>query len=225
MHAHWTEEELAATVVAYLEMRSKELEGTPFVKTHYYASLANRFGRTQKSFEYRMQNISYICSLLGRPWVTGLKPAKNVGPHNAPIIERLLCQLGGQAYRGDAVFEQEVIRYKAKPAPKMPAGIQEPKARYATTGSYDRDPQVKGWVLRVAAGECESCGQGAPFITATGEPFLEVHHLRTLADGGSDTVGNTVALCPNCHRALHYGAHQLALKAALYQKIARLIPE
>jgi 5-methylcytosine-specific restriction enzyme A len=221
----WTEEELRVAVEAYLEMRAKELSETPFVKKHYYASLANRFNRTPKSFEYRMQNISYICSLLGRPWVTGLKPAKNVGPHNAPIIERLLCELSGQPNRGLAAFEHEVIRSKATPLLAMPGGTQEPKPRYGATTRYPRDPRVKAWVLKVADGKCESCGQQAPFITVTGEPFLEVHHLRTLAENGSDTVGNTVALCPNCHRALHYSAHQFALKEALYQRLARLVRE
>ncbi len=81
----WTEEELRATVTAYLEMYKKELEGTTFVKKHYYAELAARFQRSDKSFEYRMQNISYVCVLMGRAWVSGLKPAKNVGAQNASM--------------------------------------------------------------------------------------------------------------------------------------------
>ncbi|WP_224430776.1 HNH endonuclease [Aeromonas rivuli] len=225
MNRDWTEEELTATVVAYLEMRDKELNGTHFVKKHYYADLADQFNRTQKSFEYRMQNISYICALLGRPWVTGLKPAKNVGSHNAPIIERLLCELSGQANRRQATFELEVIHSKTKPLRTMPGGTQEPKQRYDTIAHHGRDPRVKAWILRMADGQCESCGQQAPFISAIGEPFLEVHHLRTLAEGGSDTVSNTVALCPNCHRAFHYGLQQVALKEALYHKFPRLVRE
>ncbi|WP_409033890.1 HNH endonuclease [Pseudomonas sp. JUb42] len=27
----------------------------------------------------------------------------------------------------------------------------------------------------------------------------------SIADGGLDTLENAVALCPNCHRASHYG--------------------
>jgi 5-methylcytosine-specific restriction protein A len=26
-----------------------------------------------------------------------------------------------------------------------------------------------------------------------------------LRDGGSDTINNVIALCPNCHRKRHYG--------------------
>ncbi|WP_258000386.1 HNH endonuclease [Pseudomonas aeruginosa] len=31
----------------------------------------------------------------------------------------------------------------------------------------------------------------------------ETHHIEWLANGGEDTVENTVALCPNCHRKMH----------------------
>ena len=225
MRKTWTEEELRATVAAYLDMHSKALNGIPFVKKHYYAELATRFARSEKSFEYRMQNISYVCVLMGRAWVSGLKPAKHVGPQHAPIIERLICELDGQPYTGQAEFEHQVIQYKTKPVLPLPLGTQEPAQRYASTMSYVRDPQVKAWVLVTAAAQCECCDEQAPFITATGEPFLEVHHLRTLAEGGSDTVGNTVALCPNCHRELHYGANKEAHRDALYQKLPRLIRE
>jgi len=32
-----------------------------------------------------------------------------------------------------------------------------------------------------------------------------VHHKKTLALGGEDTVDNSLALCPNCHREMHFG--------------------
>lgn len=225
MRKTWTEEELRATVAAYLDMHSKALDGVPFVKKHYYAELAARFARSEKSFEYRMQNISHVCVLMGRAWVSGLKPAKNVGPQNASIIERLLCELDDQPYTGPAEFEHRRIQYKEKPISPLRLGVKEPSQRDLTTTSYVRDPRVKAWVLVAAASRCECCDAQAPFITVTGEPFLEVHHLRPLAEGGSDTVGNTVALCPNCHRELHFGANKEARRDALYQKIPRLIRE
>ena len=42
---------------------------------------------------------------------------------------------------------------------------------------------------------------------------------------GSDTIGNAVALCPNCHRELHYGANKLELREAIYHKLPRLVRE
>ena len=47
----WTEEELRASVKAYLEMLGKHRKGEPFVKKDYYRDLATRFGRTEKAFE------------------------------------------------------------------------------------------------------------------------------------------------------------------------------
>jgi predicted HNH restriction endonuclease len=58
-----------------------------------------------------------------------------------------------------------------------------------------------------------------------GEPFLESHHVRPLADGGSDKTTNAVVLCPNCHRRSHLGADRKAFKAGLYAKIPRLVKE
>ena len=90
MSEKWTIEELEAAVSAYVEMRKKEAEGKSFTKKSYYVTLAKQFGRTQKAYEYRMQNISYVYSLMGRRWITGLKPARNVGDRVTGEIESLI---------------------------------------------------------------------------------------------------------------------------------------
>lgn len=197
----------------------------PSLKNQIYSELAERFGRTEKSFEYRMQNISYVFSLMGREWVSGLKPAKNIGSNNAAIIERLISEVEGQSLPKVAEFETQVISYKSKAYLPKPDGIKEPEKTYSQVTNFNRDPKVKAWVLKEAAGKCECCGSDAPFTTAEGEPFLEVHHLRRLADGGSDTVANAVALCPNCHREIHYGINKSALVDSMYKKLSRLVHE
>jgi predicted HNH restriction endonuclease len=69
-----------------------------------------------------------------------------------------------------------------------------------------RNPDVVAEVLHRAKGRCERCLQPAPFLRAKGGmPYLEVHHRIMLTKGGPDTVDNAVAICPNCHRLLHYG--------------------
>ncbi len=71
---------------------------------------------------------------------------------------------------------------------------------------YLRDPFVSEYVKKVANGICQDCKQPAPFISKkTGEPYLETHHIKPLSQGGSDTIDNVIALCPNCHRKRHYG--------------------
>jgi len=81
-----------------------------------------------------------------------------------------------------------------------------PKLMYTFQIVYQRNPDVVAEVLKRANGSCEGCGAQAPFLRASdGTPYLEVHHMKCLADGGDDTVDNAEALCPNCHRKKHHG--------------------
>ena len=82
----------------------------------------------------------------------------------------------------------------------------KPKKRTVTITVYDRNPDVVAEVLIRANGVCERCHKDAPFIRKKDDtPYLEVHHIIQLANGGNDTVENAQALCPNCHREAHYG--------------------
>lgn len=62
---------------------------------------------------------------------------------------------------------------------------------------------VSRYAKQRANGVCQLCNQKAPFLDANGEPYLEQHHIVWLSKDEEDTVGNTVALCPNCHRKMH----------------------
>ncbi|WP_081062697.1 HNH endonuclease [Burkholderia cepacia] len=93
------------------------------------------------------------------------------------------------------------------------------------SGSVVRDPLVKAWVLERANGTCEACDQPAPFIGADSFTFLEVHHLRRLADNGSDRPENAVAVCPNCHRRLHFSENTHTYRETLYGKVSELVCE
>lgn len=85
-------------------------------------------------------------------------------------------------------------------APKMPSLV----VREVVT--YERNTDVVAEVLARAKGICQGCNKPAPFLKkSNGEPYLEVHHVKQLADGGEDTVENAIAVCPNCHRKAHHG--------------------
>lgn len=71
---------------------------------------------------------------------------------------------------------------------------------------FIRNQVVVAAVLHRANGKCEKCKCDAPFLRDTDNtPYLEVHHIVTLAEGGDDTIENAIALCPNCHRQAHHG--------------------
>lgn len=92
MQKKWNDEELQASVDAYIDMLRKHRAGAHFAKKDYYAELCGTYGRTEKSFEYRMQNISHVLALMDREWLPGLKPAKNVGSNNEAKIKTMLMQ-------------------------------------------------------------------------------------------------------------------------------------
>ncbi|MFC2083665.1 HNH endonuclease [Bacteroidota bacterium] len=70
---------------------------------------------------------------------------------------------------------------------------------------YQRSAAVKFYALKRANGICECCSQPAPFYSKDNIPFLEVHHIRRRADNGPDEPRGVAAICPNCHKEVHYG--------------------
>lgn len=72
---------------------------------------------------------------------------------------------------------------------------------------HQRSPWVAEYAKRRAKGRCDLCQEAAPFNKKDGTPFLETHHIQWLVKGGPDTVENTAALCPNCHRKMHVLDH------------------
>lgn len=85
-------------------------------------------------------------------------------------------------------------------APKKPEQIQ------TIVNTYKRNADVITTVLERANGICEGCNAPAPFLRVKDNtPYLEVHHIIPLGEGGDDTIVNVIALCPNCHRKAHFG--------------------
>ncbi len=221
----WTRAELYASVEAYLDMLDKDRALEEYSKTQYYQQLSSKFGRTAKAFEFRMQNISYVLSLMGREWLSGLKPAKNVGVRIAAEIETLISEIEGQYQPPIVAFEANVDEALKNKFGDIPEGTTSPNKTTSTITVVERLPEIKAWVLDASNGKCECCNEPAPFQKSNGYPYLEVHHLRRLADGGSDRISNAVAICPNCHRELHYGIRGQDLIKHMYERIPRLQKE
>ncbi|MDD6088388.1 MAG: HNH endonuclease signature motif containing protein [Desulfovibrionaceae bacterium] len=75
--------------------------------------------------------------------------------------------------------------------------------RTVVTNISERNVTIAEYAKRRANGVCQLCGQQAPFVDKMGSPYLESHHIIWLSNGGEDSIMNTVALCPNCHRKIH----------------------
>ena len=61
---------------------------------------------------------------------------------------------------------------------------------------------LKKQLIARSGGKCELCGNDAPFTGPGGLPYLELHYVKWLSLGGTDTADNAVVLCPNCNRKI-----------------------
>jgi len=225
----WSYNEIRATVDAYLRLRTSETSGHPLAKAEVNRELRESAvrGRTRGSVEFRMQNISAVMSDLGIQWVQGYKPAVNVGPGPSDMIRRALREHGRVAEEvasvtaDEEVLAERVAMMKGTDA-SPPDGNLNPRRIEGSSTSYERSPGVVRFVLDAAAGSCEMCGALAPFLRTDGEPFLEVHHVIPLGEGGPDTVENAVAVCPNCHRECHHGSRAGEIPSQLRGEVSRL---
>lgn len=225
MSNNWSTDELEESVQVYIEMRQKQVAGESFSKISYYRYLSDKYDRTWQSFRYRMHNISYVYSLMGRSWLKGLKPAEHIGANVAVEIVALIIKIEGQAPPIDISFQVQLNNISRNKQIAQPLGNEKPTKKDHKVTLYNRDPNVVAWVLHNANGICECCESKAPFIKDNGMPFLESHHLRRLADNGSDKITNAIAVCPNCHRQLHFGNDREVLLEKVYLTISRLIKE
>ena len=124
------------------------------------------------------------------------------------------------------VFERDELDSQADALEQLdhaPGGVPNPSRSKREINVVGRDPEVQRWILQCADGHCELCGQQAPFVKPNGNHFLEIHHVRRLADGGPDIPQNAVALCPNCHREAHHGARAEAIRKQLSEHVSRRV--
>ena len=108
----------------------------------------------------------------------------------------------------DAGYLQKVIDYES--APKATVTSQ--------TTKHHRNPLIASNALQRASYNCEVDEKHSTFISKSGKPFVEAHHLIPISATARlglnlDFEENILSLCPNCHRAIHHS--ELGLRAAL----------
>lgn len=122
--------------------------------------------------------------------------------------------LGSSAMAVDIDVRQELDREVEKSLndnaaarmKRLATAQKKPEAIQVLAQAFRRNADVIAEVLFRAAGKCQRCEAQGPFFRASdGSPYLEVHHKVLLSQGGEDTVENAIAMCPNCHREMHFG--------------------
>ncbi|WP_105436392.1 HNH endonuclease [Neorhizobium tomejilense] len=71
---------------------------------------------------------------------------------------------------------------------------------------FERSALIVAYALKRAQGDCEDCGCKPKFRSKrTGNPYLEVHHIDRMTDGGPDDPRRVAAICGDCHDWIHRG--------------------
>lgn len=107
--------------------------------------------------------------------------------------------------------------------PESPAEVKlyaEGKVRTVTSKTYDRSPHARQACIEYYGYNCAVCSFN--FKSAYGElgsTYIEVHHLRQVADVGEEYLINPVKdlrpVCANCHRMLHQRRPALSIEELL----------
>ena len=123
---------------------------------------------------------------------------------NVWLFKRLARNGANEAtYRNDLLAELQ----------EMGGNAGTPGRRETTISTYGRNPIITERAKLLAGGVCRLCREEGPFMDTVHDlPFLETHHVTWLSKGGRDSIDNTVALCPNCHRKMHHVADKGDIK-------------
>lgn len=141
---------------------------------------------------------------------------ENVRKTPRPALRALASQYGPAALsystleQNDREFAKKVAaarkRSPEERRKRLAAARKMPARRPVVIVGFVRNEDVVAEVLDRARGHCEGCRKPAPFVRRKDRsPYLEVHHIVQLSQGGEDTVKNSMAMCPNCHRHAHFG--------------------
>jgi predicted HNH restriction endonuclease len=81
-----------------------------------------------------------------------------------------------------------------------------PRMRQYLASRVERGAAIGGKVKALNGHICQVC-RSPPFMTRTGRPYAEAHHLTPLhrLEPGSLASQNVICVCANCHRKMHYG--------------------
>ncbi|MGP9666205.1 HNH endonuclease [Halomonas sp. AOP22-C1-8] len=144
----------------------------------------------------------------------GLSFQSPLDPFVASLLDELVEQYAqvpaGELYDLEAKFGEQLNRAIQRTPEERRERLSQanrlPGTAKVSTKVFLRNPDVVAEVLYEAQGRCQKCNKIAPFRRRTDNShYLEVHHKVRLVDGGEDTVDNAIAVCPNCHRELHFG--------------------
>ncbi|MEW6149822.1 MAG: DUF3883 domain-containing protein [Pseudomonadota bacterium] len=88
--ANWTADQVEIVVANYFLMLEQDRAGERVNKADLYRRLAPEVGRSEKSIEWKLRNVSAVLNELGIAWIPGLLPAHN---YQDALVEAVEAQL------------------------------------------------------------------------------------------------------------------------------------
>lgn len=155
------------------------------------------------------QMIQYLLTAAVAPTAVVAPPAPYVATLPTPLRQE------EQEEIEDLMFQNEInsVDESVSHTPELPQDRPE-KTEHGGRSSYKRDPKKAVEALQIAEYTCEIDPGHLTFVSrTTGRNFVEAHHLVPMKyqddfENSLDVPGNIVALCPNCHRAIHHAEHE-----------------
>jgi hypothetical protein len=133
--------------------------------------------------------------------------------------------------RSGHAYEYVRVGYPQPPAPKSfdelralayAAATDQVPATHSEAWRRERSEIIGEYALLRSSGECEGCQKPAPFLRRNGKPYLEIHHIIALADGGSDHPSNVAAVCPNCHRRVTHAKDGIEYNSQIKHRVQEI---
>jgi 5-methylcytosine-specific restriction endonuclease McrA len=153
-----------------------------------------------------------------------LYPRSIVTP--APELARALLALihERRRFRGAEIDEESLKEASLEElrAAALRKSVTRATAQQKLATVRKRIAAIKRYAVMRAGGQCEFCGEDAPFLSRDGRPYLESHHILRMSDDGPDHPRNVIGVCPNCHRRAHYARDRVKIKGQMKRRVAVL---
>jgi predicted HNH restriction endonuclease len=113
--------------------------------------------------------------------------------------------------RGSYTLKGVLLRGELEDDKAAEVSKAEPAKREYLIETYARN---QGWVTEAKnrfGVYCLCAGCQNTFLKPDGEPYIEVHHIIPLSDGGEDSLWNLAVLCAHHHRLAHFAESKIRL--------------
>lgn len=142
----WTADQVVVVVANYFLMLGQERAGAKLNKADLYRRVAREVGRSVKSIEWKLRNVSAVLEKLGIAWIPGLVPAHN---HQDALVEAVGVQLG---------LHPEILKDPASVKPRFTSASQPVLVDPPAFLNSDPDDQPRS--AAPAGREVRSGGEG-----------------------------------------------------------------